>query len=81
MSGSLDARGLMCKKGIFITILKFIFALKRGGLIAFGYFGDFAHVKFKTGQFIVESFSKGELAFRVLERMWLFEVFNIEYAL
>jgi hypothetical protein len=81
MSGGLDTGSLMCKKRIFITILKFIFSLKRGGLIAFGYFGYFAHVKFKTGQFIVESLSKGELAFRVLERMRLFEVFNIKYAL
>ena len=81
MGGRLDMGGLMCKKGIFIMVLKFIFTLEAGGLVAFGYFGNFAHVKFKTRQLVVDSLSKRELALGVLQRMRLFEVFNVEYTL
>jgi hypothetical protein len=81
MGGRLEMGGLMCKEGIFIMVLKYILTLEAGGLVAFGYFGDFTHVKFKTRQLIVDSLSKRELALGVLQRMWLFEVFNVEYTL
>ncbi len=81
MSGGLGPSSLLRKESLLIPDLKFIFTLETGGLVTFGGFRNFAHVKFKTGQLVINAFTKRELALRVLERVGLLKIFDVENAL
>jgi hypothetical protein len=80
MSGDLGPGSLLREKSFLIPDLKFIFALETGRLVTFRDFGNFAHVKFKTGQLVVNTLTKRELAFGVLGRVGLLKILDVEYA-
>lgn len=81
MGRRLGSGSLMGKERLLLPHFKLIFTLKTRGFVAFGHLGNFPHVKFKTGQLIVYSLSKRELALGVLDCVGLFEVFDVEYTL
>lgn len=61
MGGRLCSGRLLGKESFLVPHFELIFTLETGGLVTFGHLGNFSHVKFKTGQLVVNTFSKGEL--------------------
>ena len=66
MSGRLGPGRLLGKKSLLVPHFGLTFAFETGRLVTFGNLWNFPHIKFKTGQLVVNAFPKLKLSFRVL---------------